>query len=223
MANSTRKKKPAKPAKPRPDFPLFPHANGRWAKKVRGRFIYFGKWSDDLKGVAALSLWVDQKDDLLAGRTPRTNGDGLTVRELANHFLTSKKLELDIGEITFRTWQEYHRISERVVSEFGKSRLVSDLRPDDFEKLKAKIAKTFGLVALGGEVTKIKVLLNFAFKHFLIKTPIRCGPTFCRPAKRILRAERQRKGLKLFKAAELRTIIDAAPVTLRAMILLGVN
>ena len=31
----------AKPAKPRSDFPLFPLANGRWAKKVWQRPIYF--------------------------------------------------------------------------------------------------------------------------------------------------------------------------------------
>jgi len=80
-----------RPKKPREDFPLFPHASGRWCKKVLGRAVYFGKVADDLKGERALNLWLEQRDDLLAGRTPRVAGDGLTVPISSTFFSVSSR------------------------------------------------------------------------------------------------------------------------------------
>ena len=48
-----------KPSKPHPDFPLFPHSTGRWTKKVRGKFHYFGKVAEDPNGQVALGKWLD--------------------------------------------------------------------------------------------------------------------------------------------------------------------
>ena len=64
---STQKRRKSKPKKPYPEFPLYAHATGRWAKKIRGRIHYFGPW-DDPNG--ALELYLEERDYLhSAGQT----------------------------------------------------------------------------------------------------------------------------------------------------------
>lgn len=220
MAQSTRSTVKDKPSKPHKDFPLFPHATGRWAKKIRGKLCYFGPWAD---ANAALQKWLDQKDDLLAGRTPRAGRDGLTIRELVNRFLTSKKHLVDTSELSARMFSSYFATCERLINAFGRTRLVIDLATDDFEKLRASLAKTRGPVALGNEVQKVRILFKYGFDAGLIDRPVRFGPTFKRPSKRVLRVARHAKGERMFEASDVRKLLKAASVPLRAMILLGIN
>lgn len=208
-----------KPSKPHKDFPLFPHSTGQWAKKVRGRLIYFGAWRDP---EAALNRWLEDKDDLLAGRTPERN-EGLTIRDLVNRFLTSKKRLVESHELQQRTWEDYDSICKRVIEKFGRNRLVDDLKPSDFEGLRSNFAKTHGPVALSNDITRTRVLFNYAFKQGLIDRPVRYGDGFSKPSRTILRKSRQEKGPRMFAVSELKRIIKAAPIQMRAMIYLGIN
>jgi len=209
-----------KPAKPYPDFPLFPHATRRWAKKIRGRFHYFGPWADP---DAALQKYLDQRDDLHAGRTPRADTGGLTVRDMCNRFITAKEIQRDADDITPRTFVDYFKTGKLIVESFGKNRLVVDLAADDFEQLRKSLSKTRNPNTLGNEIQRIRVAFKYAYDAGLVDNPVRFGPTFKRPAKRILRALRQKKGLRMFEADELRQIIATAEQPLKAMIFIGIN
>ena len=215
-----------KPRKPSKDFPLFPHATRRWAKKVRGKTHYFGPWDDP---DAALAKWLDQKDDLVAGRIPQTARRGqLTVKELVNEFLNSRRLRVESGELSNRTFLDYKAVGEKLADVLGRGRAVEYLTPGDFEKLRAVVAKGergkgVGPVAIQNFVTRARSIFKFAYTRRLIDRPADFGDGFDRPRRHVFRKARNERELRMFTAEELRRIIAVAPQPLRAMILLGVN
>jgi integrase len=235
--DSTRKPRPrkaaARPKKPYPAFPLSPHPSGKWQKKIRGKIHYFGRWATRVDGKLvrvegdgwkdALEQYKAVADDLHAGRTPRLQADGLTVADLCNRFLTSRLRKVEAGEMGERMFAEYKQTTDRLVAAFGKTRLINDLAADDFEALRADLAKQYGPVRLGNEVQKVRTLFKYAYESGLIDRPVRYGPQFRKPSKSVLRKHRAATGERMFEADELHRLLDAAGVQMKAMILLGVN
>jgi integrase len=213
---------PAKPAKPtRPaNFPLFPHATKRWAKKIRGKTHYFGPWEDP---DGALARYLEQKDALHAGRAPRPDPGAVTVKDLANALLNAKKAAVDAGELSPRTFADYKEACDLVVGHLGKARLAGDVGPDDLAPLRNKLSQRWGPARLAKTVQCIKTLFKHGYDAGLLDRPTRFGPGFRRPSAKTMRLARAKAGPRLFEAEEVRRLLDAVGVQLRAMLLLGIN
>jgi hypothetical protein len=211
---------PSKPVKPYPDFPLFAHASGQWAKKIRGRMHYFGTWGDP---DAALKRYLEQKDALHAGRTPRPETEGVTIKDLANAFLNAKQALVDSGELLARTWVDYKAACDLLIARFGKSRLVEDLGPDDFAALRQHMAKQWAPASVRSVIQRVRCVFKFAADNRLIAEPVCYGQSFKRPSPKVLRLEKARQGRKLFTAEEIHRLLGAASVVVKAQILLGIK
>ncbi len=221
MAKSNASRRGDKPRKPRPDFPLTANGNGQWSKKIRGRVFYFGPW-DDPEG--AVSRYLDVRDDLQAGRTPRARQDDrLTVVELCDRFLSRKQDKQQAGEIVLRHFNDYRKTTDRIIRVLGKTSVVEELRPDDFARLRKDITKTRGPVSFNNERTRVVSVFKFAWDERLIKAPVDYGTAFDRAPRKLIRQARNEKAARMFEADEIRRLIDGAGVHLKAMILLGVN
>jgi integrase len=204
------------------EFPLGPHPTGRWCKKIKGKVYFFGKIADGWE--TALTRYKEDRDALFAGRKPSPrNKDGLRLLELSNQFLHFKRGLIQTGELTMRTWYDYHHTGERLLKVFGKERLVEDLGPADFETLRANFATTWGPTKIGNEVTRTRMIFTYAFEQGLLASPIRYGPTFRGPNRKTLRKVRKANGPRMFEADELRRIIESADPCMKAMVLLAAN
>ncbi len=218
MAHSTSS---AKPSKPYPEFPLFPHATKRWAKKIRGRFHYFGPWAD---WQGALERYQYEVDYLQQGKTPPPKDQAaLTVGDLVNRFLEHKEAKVESGELAKRTWNDYKLTGTMLVASLGRHTSVESLTSSDFAKLRNKLSESLGLMALGNEIGRCKVFFNFAYKDNLIDHPVKMGLSFAKPNRKSVKREKESKSAKIFTIDELRTLYHAADKSMQAFMLLALN
>lgn len=222
--NSSRNARRKKPGKPHVDFPLTAHSNGQWCKKIRGKLWYFGTW-DDPDG--ALQQYLDEKDDILGGRDPRQNKDGLPLRDLCNHFLTDRQQAMKDGDnISSEHFQNLHADCARLIEALGPRTTVESLRPEDFAKLRSKLAEGVGAKTLEGRVARLRAVFQYGIEAELVDS-VRWGNKFKKPGRRQLERDRNLKrekhGEYAFTAKQIQGILKNARPQIKAMALVGIQ
>lgn len=218
-----------KPSKPMADFPLFAHSNGQWAKKIKGKLYYFGKWDEP---TLALNRYLSEKSSITStGQQPKKIVlKGLIWKDLANLFMTDVRRRLDQGEIREITHENYRHFFRRVFRHIDKT---SDFHATDWSKLGTDFrvgvaAKPRELTSSGWrtEVNTLHVVLKWAIQQNLISEKPALGDEWKRATrKQIRKAKTNQK--RSFSPQEIRSMLDhcakSSKQALRAMILLGVN
>lgn len=209
-----------KPDKPSPDYPLFPHACGKWAKKIEGKLRYFGRWTDPRAALDEYLAYEAARKAVPASTLPPGR---MTLEEACNHFLQAKKEARDRGELSPITFTEYLGTCKRFVEHVGRGSDIMSLEPAAFSGFKTMMSARRNVVGLGNEITRIRSLFKWLHEARILKEPMWFGPDFRKASAKARRKHRRLAGKKLFTAAEIRRLLDYSGVQMRAMILLGIN
>ncbi|MEO1979300.1 MAG: tyrosine-type recombinase/integrase [Fuerstiella sp.] len=214
-----------KPPKPYKGFPLFAHQSGQWCKKILGKPWYFGVWADP---DAALSRYLDEIDEIRAGRDPRKQDSGAaTVADVCNHYLGRLNHRRESGEITNAHFSDCKKSCLILVSHFGRRVLAASLKASDFSKLMAAFPDQWGPTTKSTVIQRIRTVFKWAAEAEIIPALPNFGPDFKkspRRVSRILKADQKREYGRLdYTAEEIRALLAVVKGWPRACILLGIN
>lgn len=203
--------------------PLFLHACGQWARKVKiggkWKFRYFG--TDEKK---ALERWLAERDFLLAGRLPpKAGADYASVEYVCERFAQSKQTLFETGRIGERFADECRDYAQIVMECLGPMADAEALGPEDFDRLLVEFSKRWGPTRTRNAVKMTRQIFKHAVDCGYLSRNARFGPNFRGPSKREMRVHRAKQGPRLFEPAQVLGILEVASPAIKAMTLLGVN
>lgn len=204
---------------------LYVHAaSGRWCKFFKGKRYYLCYKKDDPDGTQSYDLFVLKKHEAETGaKIQGLSDDSIKVADIADDWCQWVQDRVNSGERSQRTLDEYIATGKFVIEFFGKARNADSLNPDDFQKLRSKLAECYGINGLNKRIVQVRTMFNHAFAQGLIDRPPQYGKSFDQPEAKSLRRHRHKGGAKDFTADEIRSMLKDSNSTRRAMILLGVN
>ena len=223
----SKKAKRVKPSKPSPDFPLTAHPSGQWCKTIKYKLYYFGVWDDP---DAALAKYENDAPFIRQGLDPndpviQIDFDNLTVDGLVQLFLNEKHEKVSAGENAPETLLGYRDNAAHIFKTFKREKLVEELRPNDFKRLRAALGEGVKFSSLSTRVTHIRAIFNWGSKNYYIKSPMAklWGTQFQKPSVKIRNLEKSKAPSRVIPSEVFFQLIEYANDNLKALLYLVIN
>lgn len=102
---------------------------------------------------------------------------------------------------------------------------MDELRPADFERFRAALAKGVDMVRLKSKINRFRVVFMYANKNLKseMKSLIDLDDAFDRPSAKALRKAKYAAESRIFEREEILALLDKADPIMKAQILLGLN
>ena len=193
-------------------FPLTLHPTGQYCKKIRGRIYYFGKDKQE-----ALRRYYEQASALHTGTSESALlPDKLTLESLCNLYLDHQLARAKAGEIQERQYREQKPRLRAFADFIGRARLVGDIKTIELLNYRKKrIEDKRAPVTINNELAVIKAMFHWAEQSEIIDRGPRLDAVKKIPRKKVAR--------QTFSPDDVRKLLAAANVQMKAMILLGLN
>ncbi len=207
-------------------FPLFLHATGQWAKKIKGKLWYFGK--DQQKAFEQYSyerlhLEIGINLRKLPPSKPVEPSEGVRLGEGIDLFLASCEAKVARGELSRLSLIDYKLTLALVTASLERSIPIQLTTPSHWASVYTRIAANKNATTINGEIARVRAAFNWLRKNRYIDREPYFGDSLNRPSKSAIRKARSASGKSWFEANEIKSLLEAARPSLKAMILLGVN
>jgi integrase len=201
-------KKGPRPEKPYAAYPLHAHASGQWSARINGKARFFGVWADPKGALAKYLAYMNG--------TPVVSTE--TVGARVDSFRDDKQAQLDSGDITQVTLDEYETASKVIESHFGRGRATASIEESDLRELRVALSKGKKKPTLGPHTLKRRLIIaRMVFPEAAKSKHLKI------PSKRALRAAKAARGKQLYTAAEIRALVKGAHPSFKWLVLLGIN
>jgi integrase len=202
-------------------FPAEPRADGRYQKKIRGRFFYFG--GHGIGRDSALADYQRVRHQLYSGEVagaihPHDYGTW-TLRDFGNKYLDARRAEVVAGTLRKVTYADLRYALLQFVRYVGTRRRVTELSPAVFTSTANHFKGSLSGCRWNHIVSAVNAWLNYSVAHGWIERLPVFGPDWKKiPLNQLPRRDR------MVSPDELGRLLDVCTSEqMRAMILLAAN
>lgn len=194
-------------------FPLTLHPTGQYRKKINGKLYYFGKDKKKAfeKYLAQASYLHGTKE-----KVQKKSDSEMTLKQLCDLYLQYQHLKVQANALIAGHHIEQVKSLKKLVSFIGPSRMIDEISTLDLQSYRRKLQKEYSTAhRMNLHISIMKAMFHWATKNDLLSSI----PNIDAVSRgRIVHKQRQ-----TFSSEDIKRLLDAADVQMKAIIWLGIN